>query len=251
MSDPRMPKYLKIKGDLLRRIQNKEFAAGTALPSQVTLSRDYEVTLMTLRQALRSLEEDGMIVQMRGRGTFVTPSLPVLDLRSLSSLTEDMLSQGVKLTTDVLAVGCRALTKPARTVLLREQGDRALRLERLRRIGRRAVVHQVSWVPSPWAEQVDDVDFSARSLYGLLRERCSLLITAADEVIHAGPMPRSTARVARVTPGKPTMVAERTTYSSTGTPIVYDHAVILNDALRVTARRTQRDVRLSWATNKT
>jgi GntR family transcriptional regulator len=45
------------------------------------------------------------------------------------------------------------------------------------------------------------------------------------------------------------MITQRTTFDSTGTPVVYDRAVILGDALRVLARRTQRDVRLSWAAN--
>lgn len=248
MSGSRIPKYLEIKADLLRRIQRKEFTTGQALPSQAALSREYGVTLMTLRQALRSLDDDGMIVQMRGRGTFVTPGPPILDLRSLSSLAEDMRTQGVDLTTQVLAQAMRPMTKQVAVALARERGERALRLERLRRIGRRAVVHQVSWVPVPWAEQIDDVDFSSHSLYESLRDRCSLLISAAVEAIHARPMPRATAKVAGLTPGRATMVAERTTFDTTDTPIVYDHAVILNEAVRVLARRTQRDIRLSWST---
>lgn len=249
MSSSRIPKYLEIKADLLRRIQRKEFMPGQALPAQATLSREYAVTLMTLRQALRALEDDGLIVQLRGRGTFVTPGPPILDLRSLSSLAEDMRAQGVKLTTEVLAQAMRPMTKPVAAALARERGERALRLERLRRIGRRAVVHQVSWVPVPWAEPLADVDFSSHALYESLRDRCALLISAAVETIHARPMPPATAKVAGLTPGKATMVADRTTFDTTDTPVVYDHAVILDEQVRVLARRTQRDIQLSWSTS--
>jgi GntR family transcriptional regulator len=247
MSSSRIPKYLEIKTDLLARIQRKEFTAGQALPSQATLSREYGVTLMTLRQALRSLEDDGMIVQMRGRGTFVAPGPPILDLRSLSSLAEDMRAQGIDLTTQVLAQAMRPMTKQVAAALDREPGEPGLRLERLRRMGRRAVVHQVSWVPRPWAEEVLDVDFTSQSLYESLRDRCSLLVSAAVDSIRARPMPRATARAAGLTPGRATMVADRTTYDTTDAPIVYDHAVILSEEVRVLVRRTQRDVRLSWS----
>ncbi|WP_235488846.1 GntR family transcriptional regulator, partial [Frankia sp. AvcI1] len=196
-----------------------------------------------------SLEKDGLIVQARGRGTFVTPGPAVLDLRSLNSLAADMRVQGVDLTTQVLTDGFRPMTRPAALALSREYGERALRLERLRKIGRRPVVHQVSWVPLPWAEQLRDVDFSQHSLYQSLRGRCSLLLATAEEDFQAKPMPRNTARAAGVPGGGVAMVAQRTTFDSAGTPIVYDRAVILNDALRVMARRTQHDIRLLWAAN--
>jgi GntR family transcriptional regulator len=243
----RVPRYLEIKADLLERIQRGEFTAGQALPSQASLSRQYGVTLMTLRQALASLEKDEIIVQLRGRGTFVAPGPAVLDLRSLNGLAADMREQGVELVTEVLAEGSRALTRTAALALAREPGERGLRLERLRRIGGRPVVHQVSWVPAPWAEALRGVEFGQSSLYASLRQRCALLLTRADEEFQAGPMPRNAARAAGVPAGRPAMVTQRTTFDSTGTPVVYDRAVILGDALRVLARRTQHDIRLSWA----
>ncbi len=248
MSEARRPKYLEIKEDLARRIEVEEFAAGQALPSQARLSQHYGVTLMTLRQALRELQDDHLIVQQAGRGTFVAPGPAVLDLRSLSSLAEDMHNQGVALSTEVLSSARRALPAAVAGALGRTRGDRALRLERLRRLGRDAAVHQVSWVPLPWGAELADVDFAEASLYASLRTRCSIVIATADEALHARALPEAVAKVAGVPAGRPVMVAERTTYDAAGRPVVWDGATILSDALRVTARRTLGDVQLAWTT---
>ena len=245
MSESRRPKYLEIKDDLAHRIQRGDFTAGRALPAQARLSQEYGVTLMTLRQALRGLQDDGLIVQQPGRGTFVAPT-PALDLRSLGSLADDMRAQGVSLSTEVLAQGRRALPATAATGLGRPRGERALRLERLRRLGRRPAVHQVSWVPEPWAGDLLDVDFSQASLYGSLRERCGVSISTAAETLHARALAEPIARAAARPAGRPVMVAERITYDDGGVPVVWDSATILGDEVRVTARRSLSDVQLAW-----
>lgn len=248
MSEARRPKHLEIKEDLARRIRSREFKTGQALPSQAQLSQDYGVTLMTLRQALRGLQDENLIVQQAGRGTFVGSAPATLDLRWLNSLAEDMQSQGVVLSTEVLGASRRTLPAAVAAALHQPKGSKALRLERLRRVGRRAAVHQVSWVPEPWAVDLLEVDFGEASLYESLRERCSVVIATADETLHARSLPGAVARVAGLTAGRPVMVTERVTYDTDQVPVVSDSATILSDALRVTAHRTLSDIQLSWST---
>ena len=224
-------KYRQIGRDLADRIVRGEFKPGQPLPSQALLSKQYGVTLMTFRQALSLLEDDGLIAQLPGRGTFVTP-VPTLDLRSLNSLSEDLQVQGVELATVVLSSRRRPLPAAAAGALDRVRGEPALRLERLRRIGRRPAVHQVSWVPLPWAEQLFDVDFEVASLYRSLEQRCQLAIVRATESLR---------------PGRPVLVAERITFDAHNLPIVHDLATIVDDAIGIVARRAQRGTELSWA----
>ena len=58
--------------DVLRaRIHSGELAAGRVMPSEHTLSQEYEVSRGTVVKALDALEEQGLIVRIQGRGTFV------------------------------------------------------------------------------------------------------------------------------------------------------------------------------------
>ena len=239
-------KYRQIGQDLAARIGRGEFKPGEPLPSQAVLSKEYGVTLMTFRQALSVLEADGLIVQLPGRGTFVTP-VATLDLRSLNSLAEDLRMQGIELVTVVLSSRQRGLSATAARALARTRGEPALRLERLRRIGRRPAVHQVSWIPLPWSEALLDVDFEVASLYRSLEQRCQLAIVRATESLRAGALPLSLAAAVNKPAGRPVLVAERITYDARNTPIVYDMATIVDDSIGILARRAQRGTELSWA----
>jgi GntR family transcriptional regulator len=239
-------KYRQIGQDLAARIARGEFKPGQPLPSQALLSKEYGVTLMTFRQALSLLEGDGLIAQLPGRGTFVTP-VPTLDLRSLNSLAEDLLTQGVELVTVVLSSRQRPLPAGVAGALDRTRGEPALRLERLRRIGRRPAVHQVSWVPRPWSEQLLDVDFEVASLYRSLEQRCQLAIVRATESLRAKALPAAIATAVNKPAGRPVLVAERITYDAQNLPVVHDLATIVDDTIGVLARRAQRGAELSWA----
>ena len=52
-------------------IESGECAVGDKLPSEATLSREYEVSRSVVREALRGLQALGMTVSRTGKGTFV------------------------------------------------------------------------------------------------------------------------------------------------------------------------------------
>lgn len=68
--DPRPP-YLQIAGELRSAIQRGEIAPGEQLPSTKELTEKYGVAPMTVRNALRSLRDEGLLVARQGTGVFV------------------------------------------------------------------------------------------------------------------------------------------------------------------------------------
>lgn len=61
----------QVSGDLRRRIRAGEFLPGDRLPAETTLVTEYEVGLVTVREALAALRTEGLIEERQGRGTFV------------------------------------------------------------------------------------------------------------------------------------------------------------------------------------
>jgi DNA-binding GntR family transcriptional regulator len=75
--DPRRHPYQLIADDLRRRIGEKEWAPGRALPSVKALSGEYEVATSTIQSALRVLKAENLIVSAPNRGFYVRdPSQP-------------------------------------------------------------------------------------------------------------------------------------------------------------------------------
>lgn len=241
----RRAKYLDIRHDLTGRIRLGEFVPGRPLPSQAVLSKEYGVALMTLRQALQCLQDDGLIVQMPGRGTFVTGA-PTPGLRYLDSLVTELVNQGLPLSTQVLDKRVATIPAAEADLLGRARDTTGLRLERLRTLDSVPVVHQVSWVPEPWAEQLADVDFGSASLHGSLEARCRLTMGAADETLMACSPSRAAVRMIGMRGGRPVLVAQRVTFDEQGSPVVHDLATILDRTVRVEVRRAPRHIDSKW-----
>jgi GntR family transcriptional regulator len=91
----RLPIYHQIALSIQQRIASEEWPVGGKLPNEHDLARHYEVSRVTIRQALTELEKDGIVVRKRPSGTFVermperlTPNVSVMVdiLHSLSSV---------------------------------------------------------------------------------------------------------------------------------------------------------------------
>lgn len=82
------PKYLQIREALTRRI-DRDMSVGQQLPTEQALCQEFNVSRETVREALRGLEEEGLISRSPGRGTFVRRRPPRLVESRLTGLPED------------------------------------------------------------------------------------------------------------------------------------------------------------------
>ncbi|MDR5603823.1 GntR family transcriptional regulator [Staphylococcus coagulans] len=71
MASQSQPKFLTIYNTLYEEIQIGKYPSGQALPTEKTLCQRFQVSRMTLRQAIKLLVEDGIVESTRGKGHFV------------------------------------------------------------------------------------------------------------------------------------------------------------------------------------
>lgn len=62
-----------VKAELYDYIDNLDLEKGTKLPPENTIAQNYGVSRVTVRRALDELEQEGVIIRIHGRGTFVNP----------------------------------------------------------------------------------------------------------------------------------------------------------------------------------
>ncbi|WP_430781104.1 GntR family transcriptional regulator [Actinoplanes sp. G11-F43] len=244
----RVPAYRRIALDLTDKIRTGLYRPGEALPPQRELSAQYGVTLMTLRQALASLRDDGLIVQQAGRGTFVAPVQAAYRVDTLRSFVEDLREQGHDVITDVVSLAVRQAPAEVRATLSTE--ERALRLERVRLLGGRPMIHQTSWIRQPYATDVRGEDFRRISLYTALAETGVTIVRASERIV-PGLLTEPVATQLGRAAGEAVFVSERTTYAMDDQPIVADRAVILGDLLEIRAERAATRLSLQWRSVRT
>jgi GntR family transcriptional regulator len=246
MSDvtaPRVPAYRRIAADLAERIRAGEWRPGDALPAQRELSSRYGVTLMTLRQALHELRDEGLILQQPGRGTFVAPAQAAYRVDTLRSFVDDLREQGHEVSTEVLDAAIEAAPEPVRRAL--GSAEPALRLVRLRRLGGLPAIHQTSWVRAPHAAAVQHEDFRDTSLYAALAG-VGVTIGRASERIVPGLLDPPVAADLGQPAGGAVFVSERTTFALDDVPVVVDRAIIRGELMEIRAERAATRLSLQW-----
>ena len=88
--------------------RRRELARWRAAPNEAKLGEMLGVSRITMRHALRNMEEWGLLRREQGRGTFVRSSTVIAGVRGPTSLTQEMADRG-------LAIGSRNLSsRPCR-----------------------------------------------------------------------------------------------------------------------------------------
>ncbi|TPW77186.1 GntR family transcriptional regulator [Schumannella soli] len=235
------PLHAQISSAFRDRIAGGEWPDHYRLKPEPDLADEMGVSRGTLRRAITTLIAEGLLVQVRGRGTFVTaraiePSIA----QRLTSLSEDFESQGVRWETDVLESIVGPVPRPIASLLGISVEQPALRLERVRRTDAGPVVYLVNYVRTDIAVGIEHVDFSEHSLFASLEQNLGLTIESGRRTFSAVTASAEVAAALDVEVGAPTQYIEQITYLADGRSIEYSDIWIRTDRLRVTSLLSRR-----------
>lgn len=235
--DDLTPKYLRICRLMTEAIETGRLRPGDALPSQKEMAEHYGVTLMTLRQALRVLAENGHLRIEHGRGTFVADRPYRLPMDGLGSFARQV-GAGRVLRTELLSA--EEVTAPdgvpARMGL---RGSRVFRLTRLRFVDEVPLVYSMSLLDPDLGRRLDLGAVRDGSLYDALAGQFGLVVERAVETFRAALVGEPESTWLRRAVGSPALVSSRLTYARNGTALVDDRAIMPGDGVVVsTERRT-------------
>lgn len=74
-----VPTYVQLREQILHAVGTGTLKPGDQLPTMRQVAVDLKINLNTVQRAFASLEHDGVLVTIRGRGTFVATDPPPLD----------------------------------------------------------------------------------------------------------------------------------------------------------------------------
>jgi len=97
-----IPLYHQLADILLDRIRSGEYSPGQMIPSETGLAKQYSIGRPTVRQAMDTLVQKGLIQRKRGSGTFVKHVAPQVDLFSLAGTSQAFLTKGIPIETRII-----------------------------------------------------------------------------------------------------------------------------------------------------
>ena len=95
-----IPVYYQLKNDLIKKIAKGVWKPGECISSERVLCEIYEVSRMTIRQAIGELVQEGILLRKKGKGTFVCEQK--VNQKDMMSFTEMINQSGRKLDTKVI-----------------------------------------------------------------------------------------------------------------------------------------------------
>ena len=167
------PVYLQLASLIRRKIVDGEYLPGGRIPSESTISRSYGVAVMTVRQAISLLADQGLLKRVHGRGTFVSgPDWTQADF-NMAGLPE-MLGDQKGLEVKILKSDLRPASPGAAAALNLKAAAPIINLVRLvSRHRRPLLLNRVFQVSGPGSSMEESV-LEADSLSGLFAGQGSI-----------------------------------------------------------------------------
>jgi DNA-binding GntR family transcriptional regulator len=161
-----------VRSELRRLIIAGEFPPGSKLPNEELLRDRFEVSRITLREAVRGLIEDGYVVRRQGSGTFVTHRPALRNwLDTNFSYTEYLESSGVRTTKKIIAARLVLADEEAAGDLGIAPGTSLIEVRRVRIADRKPAVYSIDQLPTDIVNLPADRNAFRGSLYRLLADR--------------------------------------------------------------------------------
>lgn len=175
-----IPIYYQIESDLRSRILQGEFKPNEQLPSEALLTKYYDISRMTLRQAMAELEKDGLISRFRGKGAFVCEQ-PAQFLYVLDYALGSESSPDVKIQLLDFQIAATALPMVYGSLKL-TPNDPVIYLKRLFTFESKPLALGKSWLPASLLPNLTRED-AERNTLARLAERYRLNPTDVNDIL--------------------------------------------------------------------
>jgi GntR family transcriptional regulator len=228
-----IPYYSQLVMILEEQIRQGVFRAGDHLPSHSEICEHYQVSKAVVRQALKQLEIEGLIIQRRGKLTMVAEKkIPGDLLQQLSGTYHSMTNLGYYPTTRVILNRVIQATESIAEKLEIEPGDQVIELERLRFIEDEPFVFMRSYVPYDLCPVIATIDLTGKSLLEEIKREYGFVISSSRRTIEAVSARDMEAGLLKISRGAPLLLFNSVSYIDNGRVIGSTRALFRGDRAR-------------------
>ncbi|MFF7138592.1 GntR family transcriptional regulator [Streptomyces sp. SAI-126] len=220
----KLPLWYQVSQSLRASILGRSPQDPLRLPTEEQLAGHYGVSVLTMRQALKELEDEGLITRHRRRGTFIEPdarrSTPIRLLGSVDAIV----AQQSGMTTELLEHGKSPV--PRELAEHFPDLDEVAAYHRLRSDEQTGepTNHARNYVRPELAARIDPADLARRPMTKVLRDVLGADISRITDTVEARLADPETARLLHVPLLSPILHYTGLTYDTEGR--VLDAAVI-------------------------
>lgn len=217
-SDSR-PLYLQVIDKIKEDIEEGLYEAGERLPSEFQLSKQLGVSRATLREALRMLEDESVVIRRHGVGTFInTKPLFSSGIEELFSVT-DMIRRGKKVPgTNFLSSVVEKAEEEDRHRFHNDALEEVLTIERVRTADEEPVVYCLDKIPKELLP--DFMSYGEQSLFDQLEKSGTSIAYAMTQIEPIG-YHEKISGILQCEPETALLVLKQMHYDASENPVLY------------------------------
>ena len=228
--------YQQIMSWIRQQIESGKWPEHYQLKSEIDLSAELGVSRGTLRKAITDLIEEGLLIRLHGRGTFVasqTLEQPLAD--NLISFSEDLIRKGLSFDTRVLEQKLIQPSEEIASLLDIPGGDDVFFLNRVRSVENTPIVALNNYVVAQNCPGIQAVDFTTHRLFEVLESHYRLDLSWGQRTFQAKMAGETIAHLLNLTPQDPVLYVEQAVYLRDDTPVEFSQIWFRGDSFRLSA----------------
>lgn len=207
------PLYVQLAEKLASHIQDGLLKPGQQVPSEAALIEVFNISRVTVRQALLQLTRSGQLITKRGKGTYVARAAIQQDLTNFQGFREALQSQGVVPDTELLEF---STTHRRPSDDLPSALNLPVRLRRLYRVDGEAFAVVEAYLPLE-AAAIGATAAAQMTVYDILQRHLCIRIGRADVGIQCAKASAKIAKELGLSKGSHILLMQRTSFCTAGT----------------------------------
>ncbi|MDX8044836.1 GntR family transcriptional regulator [Gracilibacillus sp. S3-1-1] len=218
--DYQTPRYIHVMEEIKAKISEGELEPGIRLPSELEFAKQLNVSRNTLREALRILEEEHIIIRKHGIGTFINKK-PVFSggIEELFSITDFIKREGKEPGTNLLFQGVVDPRVEDADELKLNATDRIYLVKRVRTANDEPLVYCIDKVPVSIIGE--DYQFNEESMLDSFQTEKGITISYAKADIKTIGFHEEISETLAAEPDEPLLVLKQIHYDTKDQPVLY------------------------------
>lgn len=212
-----LPIYFQLEQAIKELIENDQLKPGDMIPSEREYAEKYDISRMTVRQAISNLTSDGYLQRKRGKGTFVALKKLEQQLDFLTSFSEDMRSRGMEPGTKVLEFKTMKADAVVAKKLAIEIGTPIYQIKRLRLADQLPIAYQIFYTSVDLVPGLTK-EIAEQSIYQYMENEIGLKLVSAEQDVEATTAHKHEAEALGIKVGDPILLIQRKGFTENDRP---------------------------------
>lgn len=226
-----IPRHEQISNWIREQIESGNYKVDEKLPSENELTEKFDVSRVTVRRALQTLENEQLIYRCQGLGSFVKDNRSHQSFVRLTDFVEDMKRAGMEASSEVISMKPTTVSDQVASTLKVESDKAVIRLDRLRLGNGQPIAFDVTWLPMFYGQLIEGYGLTDKTIYGILERDYDIPVEKGCYRIEAANADDFLADNLKVNEGDALLLIDRLSLTVGDKPVYYQKRYYRTDRI--------------------